>query len=91
MQNYIGNSITPENFEIAFSSLWKSKMKEFNQMKLDLERLKNFEPNPDSANCGAFRSCVYRQFEELEDEICTEQEARDYIMYILDQLNSYHS
>ena len=87
MQNYIGNSITPENFEIAFLSLWRSTINEFDEMRLDLERLKNFQPNPDSASCGTSISCVYRQFEELEDEVCTEQEARDYIMRILNQLN----
>ena len=88
MQNYIENSITPEEFEIAFSSLWTSTMNEFDAIRLDLERLKNFHPNPESAKCGSYITCVYRQFEELEDEICTEQEARDYIIYILDQLNS---
>ena len=63
-------------------------MKEFKGMKLDFERLKNFHPNSESVNCGSYITFVYRQFEELEDEICTEQEARDYIIHILDQLNS---
>ena len=63
------NLITFEQFETQFSVLWSDIMKEFHSIKLDLEKLKNFEPNPESANCA----CVYRIFEELEDEVCTEQ------------------
>lgn len=53
-----------------------------------MEQLKNFEPNPRSVKCGQYISAVYRQFEELEDEVCTEQEAKNFIIYILDQLTS---
>lgn len=60
MQNYIENSITPEEFETAFSSLWNSTLKEFDEIQLDLERLKNFHPNPEAANGGSYITCVYR-------------------------------
>ena len=73
MQNYIENSMTSEEFE---------------RIRLDLKRLKNFHPNPESVNCGSYITGVYRQFEDLEDEVYTEQEARDYIIHILDRLNS---
>jgi hypothetical protein len=49
-------------------------MKEFGGIKL---------ADPDSANCGSDMTCVYRLFEELEDEIRTEEEAKDYILSIL--------
>ena len=61
-------------------------MKEFDEIQLDLERLKNFHPNLEAANCGSYITCVYRQLKELEDEICTEQEAKDYIIYILKKI-----
>ena len=88
MQNYIESSMTSEEFEIAFSCLWTSTMEEFERIRLDLKRLKNFHPNPESVNCGSYITGVYRQFEDLEDEVFTEQEARDYIIHILDRLNS---
>ena len=72
MQNYIENSMTLEELEIAFSCLWTSTMKEFKRIKLDLERLKNFYLNPESVNCCSYITAVYRQFEALEDEIYTE-------------------
>jgi hypothetical protein len=78
------NLITFEQFETQFSVLWSDIMKEFHSIKLDLEKLKNFEPNPESANCGSYITCVYRIFEELEDEVCTEQEARDSTKYTKD-------
>jgi hypothetical protein len=59
---------------IRNSFLWESKMKEFGGIKL---------ADPDSANCGSDMTCVYRLFEELEDEIRTEEEAKDYILSIL--------
>jgi hypothetical protein len=62
-------------------------MKEFHSIKLDLEKIKNFEPNIEAANCSSYITCVYRTFEELEDELRTEQEARDYVVHILEQLN----
>lgn len=88
MQNYINNSLTLEKFEIAYSLLWNSVMEEFQKIRLNLEALKNFEPSPESEKYTTYITAVYRQFEELDDEICTEQEARDYIVHILDRLNS---
>lgn len=87
MQNYIENSMTSEEFETAFSSLWNRTITEFQQIKLDLEQIKSFQPNPEAANCWSYITSLYRQFEELEDEVCTKLEARDYIIHILDQLN----
>ena len=86
MQNYIDNLITLENFEAEFSFLWYSKMEKLQAIKLDLEWLKNFYPSPQSENFGTYITAVFRQFEELDDEVCNEQEARDFIIHILDQI-----
>ena len=86
MKDYIGNSITLEEFEDKFSALWSSTMKELSKMRLDLKELKNFNPNPKSDQFGTYFSSVFRMFEMLEDEIYTEQEVRDSIISILDQI-----
>jgi hypothetical protein len=39
MQNYINNSSTSEKFGGAYSVLWTSVMKEFQEIPLDLEAL----------------------------------------------------
>lgn len=88
MQNYIENSIKFEEFETAFSSLWNRRMREFQQIKLDLEQIKNFQPNPESANFCSYVTCVFRQFERLEDEVSTEQQVRDYIIDILEEIKN---
>lgn len=82
MQNYIDNSMTLEEFETDFSLLWWSILKELETTKLDLERLKNFYPSPQSEKFGTYITAIYRQFEELEDEVCTEQEAKDFVKNI---------
>jgi hypothetical protein len=58
-------------------------------LKIDLKGLKNFQHNPRSDRFCSFVTSVFRQFEELEDEYCTEQEVKDYVRGILQEIQPY--
>ena len=89
MENYVHDFIDFEHFEIAFSRLWWESMKEYDALKVDLKGLKNFELDPKSDGFGRFVTSVFRQFEVLEDEECTEQEVKDYVRDILQEIQPY--
>jgi len=89
MKTYVHDSIDFEQFEIAFSRLWRDSMKEDKALQIDLKGLKNFELDPKSDGFGSFITAVFRQFEVLEDEECTEQEVKDYVRNILQEIQPY--
>jgi len=89
MENYVHNSIDFEHFEIAFSRLWKEMMEEDEALQMDLKRVENLQLDPRSDGFGSFVTSVFRQFEVLEDEDCTEQEVKDYVRDILQEIQSY--
>ena len=89
MENYTDNSIDIEQFEDAFSQLWSETMKVYNRFKIDLKELKNFELDSKSDNFGIFITAVFRQFEILEDEECTEQEIKAYVENTLREIQPY--
>jgi len=89
MKNYVHDSIDFEHFKIAFSRLWRDSMKEDKALQIDLKRLKNFELDPKSDGFGSFITAVFREFEVLEDEECTEQEVKDYLRNILQEIQPY--
>lgn len=47
--------------------------------KIDLERIEKFQPSTRSYWFASVICSIYRQFEEVEDEYCTEQEVKDYV------------
>ena len=89
MKNYVHDSIDFEHFKIAFSRLWRDSMKEDATFQRDLKRVKNFQHNPRSDQFCSFITAVFRQFEVLEDEDCTEQEVKDYVRDILQEIQPY--
>lgn len=78
-----------EEFEIAFSQLWWKKMKLYDAFEIDLKGLKNFKLDPKSDEFGSLVTSVYRQFEVLEDEECTEQEVKDIVRDVLREIQPY--
>jgi len=86
MENFIHDSIDMEEFEIAFSQLWCEKMKEGDAFERDLKRIENVQLDPRSDGFGSFVTSVFRQFEVLEDEECTEQEVKDYVRDTLQKI-----
>ena len=89
MENFIQDSIDMEEFETAFSRLWKETMKVYDAFEIDLKELKNFELDSNSDGFGSLVTAIFRQFEVLEDEECTEQEVKDYVRNILQEIQPY--
>ena len=89
MKNLGNGSIDMEEFKISFSRLWWGNMEAHNAFKRDLKGLKNFELNPRSDRFCNFITAVFRQFEVLEDEECTEQEVKEYVRDIFQEIQPY--
>ena len=89
LENFVNDLINMEEFEIAFSQLWWETMKVYDAFEIDLKGLKNFQLDPKSDGFGSFLTSVFRQFEVLEDEECTEQEVKDYVRDTLREIQPY--
>ena len=79
MNNFLDNIIDFDEFETAFSLLYEEVRKEVNMFKIDLEQIDKFQPSTRSYRFASVIGSIYRQFEEVEDEYCTEQEVKDYV------------
>lgn len=89
IENYVQDSIGFEDFEIAFSRLWKETFRAEGAFQMDLKRVENLQLDPRSDGFGSFMTCIFRQFEVLEDEECTEQEVKDYVRNTLREIQPY--
>jgi len=79
MENFIDNIIDFENFETAFSLLFRKTTKEYNTFKIDLKQIDKFQPSTRSYRFASFIGSIFRQFEEVEDEYCTERDVKDFV------------
>jgi hypothetical protein len=89
LENFVNDLINMEEFEIAFSRLWWENIKAHNALKRDLKRVRNFQHNPRADGFCHFVTAVFREFEVLEDEECTEQEVKDYVRDTLREIQPY--
>jgi hypothetical protein len=89
MENYLHDSIDFEEFKIAFSGLWWEMMEENEAFQMDLKQVENLQLDPRSDGFGSLVTSVFRQFEVLEDEECTEQEVKDYVRNTLREIQPY--
>ena len=76
---FIDDSLELEQFESDFSILWWQTMDEYDSVKRNLKLIENFHPNSGSYQFCSWITAIFRQFEELEDEYCTEQDVKDYV------------
>lgn len=86
MDNLIHGLIDMEKFEITFSQLWQETLGTDDSLQMDLKRVENLQLDPRSDGFCSLVTCVYRQFEVLRDEECTEQEVKDYVQNILREI-----
>ena len=66
-------------FKTAFTLLYYKTREKFDMFIVDLEQIEKFEPSTRSYQFASVINSIYRQFEEVEDEYCTEQEVKDYV------------
>ena len=89
MENLVTDSIDMEEFKIDFSLLWWESMEEDATFTKDPKRVKNFHLNPKCYGFCSLVTAIFRQFEVLEDEECTEQEVKDYVQNTLREIQPY--
>lgn len=79
MKNFLENIINFDEFETAFTLSYNITRKEFDMFVIDLKQIEKFQPNTRPNRFASVINSIYRQFEEVEDEYCTEQEIKDYV------------
>ena len=79
MKNFIDNIFDFDEFETAFSLLYRKTTEEFDMFRINLKQIDKFQPSQRSYRFASFIGSIFRQFEEVEDEYCTEQEVKDFV------------
>ena len=79
MKNFIHNKIHFDEFEIAFTLLYKKIRKEFNLFVMDLKKIEKFQPSTRSDRFASLINSIFRQFEEVDEGYCTKQEVQNYV------------
>lgn len=79
MKNFIDDIIDFDEFETEFSILVSKTMKEVQLFKNDLKQIEKFQPSTRSDRFASYIISIFRQFESVEDEYCTEEEVKDYV------------
>lgn len=81
MKKFVNNSIDMEEFEKEFSLLYWKADKAFETFKTDLKKLERLQLDPKASECrfSSFIVSIFRQFEVLEDEECSEQDVKDLV------------
>ena len=77
MKNFLNNIINFDEFETAFTLLYKKTREEFDMFVIDLKQIEKFQPSRRSDRFASFINAIFREFEEVEDEYCTKQEVKD--------------
>ena len=77
MKNFLDNIINFDEFETAFTLLYRKTRDEFYMFLIDLKQIEKFQPSTRSDRFASFINAIFREFEEVEDEYCTKQEVKD--------------
>lgn len=81
MKDFVNNLIQMEKFETEFSLLYWKTYEHFITYQNDLKKLEKLDLDPISSECrfSSFIVSIFRQFEDLEDEKCSEQDVKDLV------------
>lgn len=81
MEKFVDDSIHMEQFETEFSLLYWRTNEAFKTFKNNLKKLERLQLDPRSSECefSRFIVSIFRQFEVLEDEECSEQYVKDLV------------
>jgi len=66
MENFINGIIDGEEFSDDFSLLWKKNIDAHNGLKIDFEKLKDFQPDVRSKGFGSFRSFLRAECDNFD-------------------------
>lgn len=79
MKDFLDNIINFDEFETAFTLLYHKTCKEFDMFIIDLKQIEKFQPSTRSDRVVGYITAIFREFEAVEDEYCTEQDLKDYV------------
>jgi hypothetical protein len=79
MKDFFNNIINFDEFETVFTLLYHKTREEFDMFVIDLKQIKKFQPSTRSDRFAGYINAVFRKFETVEDEYCTEQEIKYYV------------
>ena len=79
MKDFLDNIINFDEFETAFTLLYHKTREEFDVFVIDLKQIEKFQPSTRSDRFAGYINAIFREFEAVEDECCTEQEVKYYV------------
>ena len=79
MKDFLDNIINFDEFETAFTLLYYKTREEFDIFVIDLKQIEKFQPSTRSDRFASYINAIFREFEAVEDEYCTEQDLKDYV------------
>lgn len=79
MKDFLDNIINFDEFETAFTLLYYKIRQEFDMFVIDLKQIEKFQPSTRSDRFASYINSIFREFEAVEDEYCTEQDLKNYI------------
>jgi hypothetical protein len=80
MKNFLDNILDFDEFETAFSLLYRKTTEEVDMFIIDLKQIEKFQPSLTRPyRFASFIGSIFRQFEEVEDEYCTERDVKDFV------------
>jgi hypothetical protein len=89
MKNFLDNILDFDEFETAFSLLYRKTTEEVDMFIIDLKQIDKFQPSLTRPyRFASFIGSIFRQFEEVEDEYCTERDVKDFVkeVYLKSQI-----
>jgi len=89
MENFIYDTIYRKEFERAFSRFWNDTFDAEMAFQIDVKGVENLQLDPKSNGFGSLITFVFRQFEVLEEDDCTDQEVKDIVRKILLEIQTY--
>ena len=79
MKDFIIGIIDFDEFKNTFSQLYSKTTKELDMFKKNLEQIEKFQPSTRPYSFASAVIAIYRKFDDVIDEDCTEQDLMDYV------------
>ena len=79
MKDFLDNIINFYEFETDFTLLYHKTREEFDMFVIDLKQIEKFQPSTRSDRFAGYINGIFREFEAVEDDYCTEQDLKDYV------------
>ena len=90
IEQFLNNTIEFEQFENQFSKLWvKTQLQSHKDTRNSLI-IKTIDPDPKSDSFCSRMTAIYRGFEEIEDEVSTEEELKLFVKRLLIEVKSLY-